>query len=104
MKILFLCNQGKNRSKTAEQIFKDKFETKSAGLYSEKPVNAKQISWADLVVVMDDEQRSEIGKRFPKLYLQKRIISLDITDNYRYNQPELIDLLKSKVKSLVNNQ
>ena len=54
MKVLFICNQNQNRSKTAENIFKGKFKTKSAGLYNEKPVTAKQLSWADAVIVMDD--------------------------------------------------
>lgn len=100
MKILFICNQNQNRSKTAEDVFKGRFKTKSAGLYNKKPVTAKQLSWADVVVVMEDIQRAEIAKRFPKQYLQKRIISLDIPDVYHYNQPELIDVLKSKVHSL----
>jgi len=75
MKVLFVCNQNENRSKTAEKLFKDRFKTKSAGLYNEKPISEKDISWAD-VVVMDDGQRSEISKRFPKQYMQKQIISL----------------------------
>ena len=66
MKVLFICNQNENRSKTAEEIFKDRFETKSAGLYNERPVDEKQLSWAELVVVMEDAQRTEISRRFPK--------------------------------------
>ena len=100
MNILFICNQGENRSKTAEEIFKDKFNTKSAGLYNSKPVTEKQIAWADSIVVMETPQRSEIAKRFPKQYLQKQIISLDIPDIYRYNQPELIEILKTKLNEL----
>ena len=100
MKVLFVCNQNQNRSKTAEELFKDKFKTKSAGLYNEKPVTEKQVSWADVIVVMEDSQRSEIAKRFPKLYMQKRILSLDIPDVYIYNQPELVNTLKSKINHL----
>ena len=101
MKVLFICNQNQNRSKTAEDIFKGRFQTKSAGLYNEKPVTEKQLSWADLVIVMENAQRLEISKRFPKQYIQKRILSLDIPDVYHYNQPELINILKSKVNELV---
>lgn len=98
MKILFICNQNENRSKTAEIIFKNKFETKSAGLYNSKPVTKSQLEWADVVVVMEDEQRSEIAKRFPITYMKKRILSLDIPDIYHFNQPEFIDNLKNKIK------
>lgn len=101
MKVLFICNQNQNRSKTAEHLFKEEFETKSAGLYNEKPVTEKQLSWANLVVVMEDSQRSELSKRFPKQYLQKQIISLDIPDIYSFNQPKLVESLKSKVKTLI---
>ncbi|HLG24657.1 MAG TPA: phosphotyrosine protein phosphatase [Candidatus Nanoarchaeia archaeon] len=102
MKLLFICNQNQNqnRSKTAEEIFKNKFETKSAGLYNQKPLTRKQLSWADLIVVMEDSQRTEIAKRFPKEYLQKRIISLNIPDIYNYQQPELNQLLKNKAELL----
>tara|TARA_Y100000034_G_scaffold89696_1_gene107978 strand:- start:2159 stop:2464 length:306 start_codon:yes stop_codon:yes gene_type:complete len=100
MKLLFICNQNENRSKTAEEIFRNKFETKSAGLYNKKPVNEEQLSWADKVIVMDDEQRSEIAKRFPKQYIKKQIISLNIPDIYNYNNPKLIKLLNSKVNEL----
>lgn len=98
MNLLFICNQNQNRSKTAEKLFKSRFKTKSAGLFNENPVNEKHISWADTIVVMEDSQRREIAKRFPKYYMQKRIISFNIPDIYHYNQPELINILKSKFK------
>jgi len=96
MNVLFICNQNKHRSKTAEEVFRKKFNTKSAGLFNEKPVTEDQLAWADLVVVMEDSQRSELARRFPKMHLKKRIISLEIPDVYSYNQPELIATLKSK--------
>ena len=97
-KVLFVCNQNKNRSKTAEHIFKAKFDTKSAGLYTQNPVTAQELSWADVIMVMEDEQRHEIARRFPKQYLQKRILSLDIPDIYKYEDLELVKMLKLKVK------
>lgn len=101
MKVLFICNQNQNRSKTAEKIFSKRFDTKSAGLYNEKPVTKKQLGWADLIVVMEDFQRTEIAKRFPRQYIKKQIISLNIPDVYYYNDPSLINLLKDKVNGLL---
>jgi predicted protein tyrosine phosphatase len=100
MKVLFVCNQNKNRSRTAEQLFKSRFETKSAGLFNKNPVKASDLEWADLVIVMEDSQRSEISKRFPKQYMQKQILSLDIPDIYSYKQQKLVDVLNSKIDSL----
>lgn len=101
MRVLFICNQNQNRSKTAESLFQEQFETKSAGLYNEKPVTEDQIVWADTIVVMEDAQRTELAKRFPKLYLKKKIVSLDVPDVYHYNQPELRNLLQAKVALLI---
>jgi len=100
MKILFVCNQNQDRSKTAEELFRDRFETKSAGLYNERPVTEKEVSWADKIIVMEPEQIEEIIKRFPKIYKQKALFSLDIPDLYHYNQPSLIAALKSKINDL----
>jgi len=101
MKILFICNQNQNRSKTAEELFKDDYKTKSAGLYNEKPVTKEEMSWADIIITMENEQRDELIKRFPKQCMEKRILYLDIPDTYYYNQPELIKILKLKVKRLL---
>lgn len=101
MNILFICNQGQNRSRTAEFLFKDKYETKSAGLFNNL-LTEKQLEWADIVFVMEDFQRGEIGKRFPEEYMKKRIINLDVSDVYYFNQPELISLLKSKIDQAIH--
>jgi len=90
-----------HRSKTAELLFKDKFSTQSAGLYN-NPVSAENLEWADLVIVMEDEQRLELSKRFPKEYLKKRIISLGVSDVYSFNQPELISELKLKMSQAIH--
>ena len=101
MNVLFICNQNQHRSRTAELLFREKFNTKSAGLYDRTPVTREELSWADLVLVMEPAQRSEIAKRFPDMYLKKRILSLDIPDIYQFNQPELIKVLKSRLKRVL---
>lgn len=64
MRVLFICNQNQNRSRTAEELFARHFDVQSAGLYNEHPVTEQQISWADVVVVMENDQRTELAKRF----------------------------------------
>ena len=100
MKFLFICNQNQNRSKTAEELFKGRFETKSAGLYNKTPVTEKELIWADIIMVMESEQREEIARRFPRAYMQKRILSLDVPDIYSYNQPNLSKILNQKIKKI----
>lgn len=101
MHVLFVCNQNRHRSKTAEKLFKNQFETKSAGLYNETPVSEPEVNWADTICVMEDFQRQELAKRFPAQCLQKRIVSLNIPDTYHFDQPELVELLKTRVNELL---
>jgi len=52
-------------------------------------------------VVMEEAQRNELAKRFPEVYMQKRILSLEVPDVYQYRQPELMKMLKEKVKGAI---
>ncbi|MEK6809167.1 MAG: phosphotyrosine protein phosphatase [Nanoarchaeota archaeon] len=97
MNALFICNQNKHRSKTAELLFQGRFNVKSAGLHGGKLVTKTELEWADIVFVMEEEQRHEVAKRFPAEYLHKRILNLDIPDIYTFNQPRLAKLLQHKI-------
>ena len=100
MKVLFVCNQGKHRSRTAAELFKGSFETRHAGLYSESPVSERDLVWADMIVVMEEHQREELVKRFPQECLRKRLVTLGIADAYRFQQPELVAALRAKIELL----
>jgi predicted protein tyrosine phosphatase len=99
MKLLFVCTANQQRSPTAEEIFKDAYETKSVGVSSAARVvlTKAALCWADIVFVMEEWQRKAIAESFPKEYLKKRIIVLDIPDIFNYMDPKLIKLLKDKV-------
>lgn len=100
MKVLFVCNQGMHRSRTAAEVFKGRLETKFAGLFSENQVTGQQMRWADTIVVMEDFQRDEIRARFPKEFMQKRVLTLGIPDAYSYGQPELVKTIKERMSKL----
>jgi predicted protein tyrosine phosphatase len=99
--ILFICSQNKLRSPTAEQIFADwpGIETLSAGLKPEadNPVTPEALEWADIIFVMERAHRTKLSTKFKKHLNGKRIICLDIPDEFDYMNPELIRLLKVKV-------
>ena len=100
MNLLFICNQNQHRSKTAEMIFKEEYSVRSRGLYNNE-VTSADLGWADIVFVMEENQRKEISLRFPKEYLRKRILCLDIPDIYQYGDDRLIALLEEKVNDLL---
>jgi predicted protein tyrosine phosphatase len=99
--ILFICSQNKLRSPTAEQVFAKwpGVETDSAGLNNDADVclSPEQIKWADIIFVMEKTHRKKLTQRFRKRLNGKRIICLDIPDDYDYMQSELVDLLEAKV-------
>ena len=46
---------------------------------------------------MEKAHRNRLGQRFRKYLNGKRVICLDIPDDYDYMQPELVTLLEAKV-------
>jgi len=46
---------------------------------------------------MEEEQRAEIGRRFPQQYMSKRILNLNIPDIYTYGDARLVLQLRDKV-------
>jgi predicted protein tyrosine phosphatase len=101
MNVLFVCSRNKWRSRTAETIFKtdQSHEFRSAGTENDAriKVNEKLINWADLIFVMEKRHKQRLQDRFDQLLKGKKIIILDIEDNYQYMDEELIDTLKTSV-------
>ncbi len=98
---LFICSQNRLRSPTAEQIFADwpGVETDSAGLGNDAtvPLSPEQIAWANIIFVMEKTHRSRLSGRFKAYLSGKRVICLEIPDDYDFMQPELVRLLQAKV-------
>jgi predicted protein tyrosine phosphatase len=98
---LFICSQNKLRSPTAETVFAKwpGVETDSAGLNNdaETPLTPEQIDWADIIFVMEKAHRSKLSAKFRKHLNGKRVVCLDIPDDYDYMQEELVKQLEAKV-------
>ncbi len=99
MRILAVCSQGENRSRTLALLLKRKgVEANYAGLWNaERPVTNSLIDWADAIVVFEEEQRMELQNRFRGLGWRKAIINLEVPDFFSFNQPELVELLNRKI-------
>ena len=99
-KALFLCSRNQLRSPTAEQVFSvwPNVETDSAGLAPDAsaPLSVEQIEWADIIFVMEKAHRSKLSRRFRGALKGKRVICLDIPDDYELMDPALIRLLETK--------
>lgn len=99
-RVLFICTQNKLRSPTAEKTFTDwpNLEVSSAGLDSGAVVlvTAELVQWADMIFVMEKAHSNKLSKKFRPYLDGKRVICLDIPDEYERMDPELIQLLIAK--------
>lgn len=94
--LLFICSKNQWRSPTAELLFRNHplHQARSAGTSEQArvKVNQKMLDWADVVFVMERKHRDMVKQRF-NLPSQKLVL-LDIEDNYQFNDPELVAMLK----------
>tara|TARA_R110002096_G_scaffold10624_4_gene40646 strand:- start:117 stop:458 length:342 start_codon:yes stop_codon:yes gene_type:complete len=106
--VLFVCTANRERSPTAEQIFADwpGVATDSAGIGNDAEVqlSTEQVEWADTIFVMEKVHRSRLQKKFRKYLNDKKIICLDIPDQYPLMDMELIELLKSRVRPYLKQE
>ncbi|MET3725433.1 low molecular weight protein tyrosine phosphatase family protein [Sphingomonas trueperi] len=98
---LFVCSQNRLRSPTAEQVFASRpdIEVASAGTNNdaENPLSDELVAWADFIVVMEKTHRNKVQKRYNRVLGSKRLICLDIPDDYEFMDPDLIRLLESRM-------
>lgn len=99
--VLFVCSRNKLRSPTAEDVFAawPGIEVASAGLSNDAavPVTIELVRWAHIIFVMEKAHRQKLAARFRAHVLGKRVICLDIADDYTFMDPELIKILKARV-------
>ncbi|MGP0013866.1 low molecular weight protein tyrosine phosphatase family protein [Pseudomonas sp.] len=102
MNVLFICGKNRLRSPTAEQVFASwpGVETSSAGVGNDADVleEAEQLDWPDLIFVMEPVHRRKLTARFRSELASKRLVCLDIPDDFDYMAPELIELLQARVR------
>ena len=99
--MLFVCRYNQMRSPTAERIFgRDPgLDVRSAGTNPDArvQVNELMLDWADVVFVMDDQQRTALSRAVPHHAAVGRLVTLNIEDDYGFLDPELVTLLMERV-------
>ncbi|WP_152392366.1 low molecular weight protein tyrosine phosphatase family protein [Paenibacillus guangzhouensis] len=105
MKLLFICSRNQWRSLTAEKIFDEihGYEVRSAGTEegARIKVTAGLIGWSDMIFVMEKKHSRRLRDKFAYAIENKRLICLDIPDDYRFMDEELIEILKSSVSEYI---
>lgn len=98
MNLLFICSRNNWRSPTAEEIYKNvqSILVKSAGTEpsARVRVSAKHLTWADIIFVMEKKHKQRLQENFPNEIQDKKLIVLDIPDEYTFMDEELVESLK----------
>ncbi len=100
VKLLFVCSRNRWRSPTAEAVANriDGCHARSAGTEpsARVRVSEKLIGWADWIFCMEKRHVGRLRERFaPPLLDGKRLVCLDIPDDYEFMDPELVALLEA---------
>ena len=101
IKLLFICSRNQWRSRTAEEIFKNRpgYAVKSAGTEPSARIRVTEglIGWADIIFVMERKHRALLLDRFPEALSERPIHCLDIPDDFAFMDPDLVASLESAV-------
>jgi predicted protein tyrosine phosphatase len=104
LNVLFVCSRNQWRSPTAEQIFAPHpgLSVRSGGtsVSARLRVSLKDAQWADIILVMEQHHKTRLQAQF-RNQLHCPIKVLDIPDNYQYMDPELIQLLETSVRAIL---
>jgi predicted protein tyrosine phosphatase len=99
--LLFICSRNQWRSPTAANLFKNSqlYVAKSAGTSDKARIKltASLINWADQIFVMEKRHAAIIRQNYPELVKDLSIVTLNISDDYQYMDPELIEILEPRL-------
>lgn len=99
--VLFICSRNQWRSPTAETVWRKHPDicVRSAGTSpsARKTVGSADIRWADVIIVMEQKHKNRLVAEFSRLLNHKPIHVLEIPDEYKYMDPELVEILEDSV-------
>ena len=68
---------------------------------AQRKVSADDIRWAEVIFVMEEKHKSRLVAEFSRLLDGKAIHVLDIPDEYKYMDPELVEQLERSVSAIL---
>ena len=100
--LLFICSRNRWRSPTAEEVWlkHPDFNARSAGTSprARKTVSSSDIRWADVIFVMEKKHKNRLKAEFTRMLDHKPLHVLDIPDEYKYMDEELVKELETSVR------
>jgi predicted protein tyrosine phosphatase len=106
LRVLFVCSKNQWRSPTAERIFRSRpdLAVRSAGTSSSarRHLTLEDVRWADLICVMETKHLERLRADFRQDLRGKRVVVLEIPDDYRFMDPALVSLLEERVGAVLD--
>ena len=105
-KVLCVCSAGLLRSPTAAWVLSNppfNFNTRAVGAnpeYAMLLLDAVNVCWADEVVVMDNNQKTQVLALCEEYGWEKPVHVLNVPDNYGYRDPELVEVLTTELSQV----
>lgn len=79
-----------------------KVRSRGTSARARKQITAEDLKWADKVFVMEDKHLSRLRADYPGESRHKDIYVLDIPDDYKFGDPELIAEIKETVDAILD--
>lgn len=105
LNVLFVCSKNQWRSPTAEAVWRGhpQLNVRSGGTSpnARHHVSVEDIRWSDVILVMEEKHKSRLKAEYTRVLDAKPIHVLDIPDDYKYMDAELVAQLRQTVPSIL---
>ncbi len=105
LNVLFVCSRNQWRSPTAENVWRKHpaLSVRSAGTSpnARRHVTEDDLRWCETIFVMEEKHKSRLLAEFGRLVEHTPIHVLDIPDEYKYMDPELVTELQQSVAGIL---
>lgn len=107
LNVLFVCSRNQWRSPTAEKLYEndDRVNVRSRGTARNavQTITANDFKWSNVILVMEDKHRKRIIASFPGESRYKPLYVLDIPDDYRFMELDLVNLVSSAADPIIES-
>ncbi len=106
MNLLFICSQNKRRSLTAEKLFDGynghRAYSAGTGANARIKVTPGLLKRADIIFCMEKKHVQKIREKYADIVDGKKVVCLNIQDEYGFMDRELQELLESYVYEYIS--
>lgn len=104
-KVICVCSAGLLRSPTIAYVLSQdpwNYNTRACGVhdYALIMIDDVLVTWADEIVVTDNEKENIVKSFLKRLNLSTPVINLKISDEFEYRNEDLIDIIKQKYEQI----